>query len=240
MKNSIGLFLTGLGIGIFLGLSESPILLQVLIPLLTIIAGLLSILTGQQNNEKSNANEVGLLNNKNISPFPIMWVVLGMVTGSFLGLFAKNYDITSQGKLFGNKVNSKNERAVDSLSFVIECLQLEMEIKILEKENEYISQAKIDTSKIGLNELIKIKESIKLQKKPLQDSKDNNNNESNSGLRDSKDNPCFVKDLCYKSGEKLAEIFKYESNNDFREILKKYKNSPDSIKIKIANLCNCN
>lgn len=101
MKNGIGLFFTGIGIGIFLGLSESPILLQILIPLLTIIVGLLSILTGQKSEEKSNTNEGNLLVNKNISPFPIMWVVLGMVAGSFLGLLAKNYDITGQGVMFG-------------------------------------------------------------------------------------------------------------------------------------------
>ena len=38
MKNYVGLFFTGVGIGIFLGLSKSPILLQILVPILTVIA----------------------------------------------------------------------------------------------------------------------------------------------------------------------------------------------------------
>ncbi len=107
IKNGVGLFFTGLGIGIFLGLSESSILLQILIPFLTIIVGLLSILTGQKNDDKSNTNDSSLLTNKNISPFPIMWVVLGMVAGSFLGLLAKNYDITGRGEIFGQTTYSK-------------------------------------------------------------------------------------------------------------------------------------
>lgn len=117
MKNSIGLFFTGIGIGVFLGLSESPILLQILIPLLTIIVGLLSILTGQKTEEKSNSNEGNLLLNKNISPFPIMWVVLGMVAGSFLGLLAKNYDITGRGVMFGQPTsnNSTDTILVDAV-----------------------------------------------------------------------------------------------------------------------------
>lgn len=115
MKNSIGLFFTGVGIGIFLGLSESPILLQILIPLLTIIVGLLSILTGQKNEEKPNQSEGNLLVNKNISPFPIMWVVLGMVVGSFLGLLAKNYDITGRGVMFGQPTTySPDTKLVDA------------------------------------------------------------------------------------------------------------------------------
>ncbi len=89
-------------VGIFLGLSESPILLQILIPLLTVIVGLLSILTGQKSDEKPTTNETTFLGNKNISPFPIMWVVLGMVAGSFMGLLAKNYDITGRGEMFGH------------------------------------------------------------------------------------------------------------------------------------------
>jgi len=107
MKNNIGLFFTGVGIGIFLGLSESPILLQILIPLFTITVGLLSILTGQKSDEKSNTDKENLLINKNISPFPIMWVVLGMVLGAYLGLLAKNYDITGRGVIFG-QTTAKN------------------------------------------------------------------------------------------------------------------------------------
>lgn len=105
MKNNTAIFLTGIGIGIFLGLSESPILLQILVPLLTVIIGLLSVLTGQKSDDKTSGNESNLLLNKNISPFPIMWMVMGMVIGSFIGLLAKNYDITGRGKIFGNSLN---------------------------------------------------------------------------------------------------------------------------------------
>ncbi|MDX2278079.1 MAG: sulfite exporter TauE/SafE family protein [Saprospiraceae bacterium] len=92
MKNYVGLFFTGVGIGIFLGLSDSPILLQILVPILTVIAGLLSILSGQKTNENSSGS--GNLLDKNISPFPIMWLIIGMVAGAFTGLLAKNYDVT--------------------------------------------------------------------------------------------------------------------------------------------------
>jgi len=113
MKNNIAIFFTGIGIGIFLGLSESSILLQILVPLLTVIAGLLSILTGQKSNDNTSTNGSNLLINKNISPFPIMWMVIGMVIGSFTGLLAKNYDITGRGEVFGNSIH-KNTPLVKS------------------------------------------------------------------------------------------------------------------------------
>jgi hypothetical protein len=97
MKNYIALFFTGIGIGIFLGLSKSPILLQILVPLLTIIVGLLAILTGQKGFEKpeKEGKEYSLLKLSNINVFPIMWMVLGMVAGSALGILAREYQVLS-------------------------------------------------------------------------------------------------------------------------------------------------
>lgn len=95
MKNNIALFFTGCGIGVFLGLSKSPILLQILVPILTIVVGLLAILTGQKGGSEENKEETNLSIMKNINVFPIMWMILGMVSGSIPGMLARNYDILS-------------------------------------------------------------------------------------------------------------------------------------------------
>ncbi len=93
MKNNRALFFTGIGIGIFMGLSKSEILLQILVPLLTIIVGLLAILTGQKNYEKSDENETQIEKLKNINIYPVMWMILGMVAGSALGIPARTHQI---------------------------------------------------------------------------------------------------------------------------------------------------
>lgn len=109
-KNLVGLFFTGVCIGIFLGLSKTPVLLQILVPLFTIIVSLLAIFTGKSNYESKN--EV-LKSIKNVSVFPIMWLLIGMVIGSCLGLLMKNYDVLapSRGEI---NVNDKNQPKVES------------------------------------------------------------------------------------------------------------------------------
>lgn len=122
MKNNVALYFTGLGLGVFLGLSKSPILLQVLVPMLTIVVGLLAILTGQKNESTENEpDNTTLLRIKNINVFPIMWMILGMVSGSIPGMLARNYDIFSPKK--EPTVEAKNEKepekAVDGSSSIL-------------------------------------------------------------------------------------------------------------------------
>jgi len=110
MKDYLALLITGVGIGFFLGLSESPLLSQILVPILTVIAGLLSILTGQKNIDGSGEMGTKSVFNKRISPLPIMWIIIGMVVGSSVGLLAKNYDIFRNRNLqLINQIDSESD-----------------------------------------------------------------------------------------------------------------------------------
>jgi len=110
MKNNIALFFTGFGIGVFLGLSKSPILLQILVPILTIVVGLLAILTGQENGSGYDKKDTSFSKMKNINAFPIMWMILGMVSGSVPGMLARNYNILSPNEIVNTEPKSAEKK----------------------------------------------------------------------------------------------------------------------------------
>jgi|GEM_PF-5476890 len=96
MKNNLATFISGISMGILIGLSESEILAKILVPILTVVIGALSILVGYKTSEKGDDSSAGfekLINRINL--FPIMFLVVGIVVGAFGGLYAKNYDIMS-------------------------------------------------------------------------------------------------------------------------------------------------
>ncbi len=100
MKNNLATFISGISMGILIGLSESEILAKILVPILTLVIGTLSILVGYKRDEKGDDSAEGfekLINRINL--FPIMFLVVGIVVGAFGGLYAKNYDIMSPPKV---------------------------------------------------------------------------------------------------------------------------------------------
>lgn len=234
MKNYIGLFFTGFGIGIFLGLSESPILLQVLIPLLTVIVGLLSILTGQKDEVKPNESEPKLLNTKNISTFPIMWMVLGMVAGAFGGLYAKNHDITGTGVLFGNKVSSQSNQIENSLESKTDAENL--------PENKVDLQTPkpdIETASLEKENSLEDKNARSPSKKQGQIFPKTEVRKSSTFLRDNEKDRCNSLDLCNKNGPELVYLASKFKNKNIIRLLKGPSINLDSLKSKIIELCNC-
>ena len=247
MKSNIYILITGVGIGVLMGLSESPVLVQILVPVLTVVASLISILTGQTNQAKTGEGGA-FLGLKNISVSPIMSLIIGLVLGTFLGLFSKNFDITNRGKLFGNEVTSKSELALDSLIVKIRLLSLKQEILILEKQNEYLLSKGIETDSKGLSfdDLENIKKVMKEQNKLIEQLTKNGDISTRTSIRNFQNSGiggashiCYSLKLCQKNGLELTKILKDNSNEEIQIILNKYQNSPDSINHQIKKYCNC-
>jgi hypothetical protein len=88
----------GIGIGWLIGLSVSPVLNIILTGLITILASILTIISGIS---KSNAaaedtvKDTNLVTSKiiNVNLFPLMWLVIGIVSGSVSGIYTRNHDL---------------------------------------------------------------------------------------------------------------------------------------------------
>lgn len=237
MKNNIGLFVTGIGIGIFLGLSDSPILLQVLVPFLTILSGLLSIFTGQKNQEPAEAKEGELNKFRNLSSIPMMLVVVGMVFGSFLGMLARNYDICSPAWL----ADSKKDPQVNVVVVPFE----KGDTSILNNRQiiELINQAK-NKSNIEKGKDLDIKgnppkeEPQKIRANNSQSIPPKTNN-SQTVLHESQEELCSKPNICILRGAELVSACRYVEHSDIKRIVRSPMINTDSLKFKINQICNC-
>lgn len=96
MKNNLATLIIGISVGVLLGLSETEILEKVLLPVFTLIVGILSILAGYRKTDgatESRDDIKKLITQINL--LPVMFLIVGMVGGAFIGLYAKNHDVTS-------------------------------------------------------------------------------------------------------------------------------------------------
>lgn len=238
MKNSLALFFTGTGIGILLGLSDSPVLLQVLVPLLAIIVGLLSIFTGQKNYEASEGKESNLTRIQNVSAVPIMLMVIGMVSGAFLGMLARNYDICSPPWVS----NPEKEKPINV-------------ILLNQETSDSTKTADLSDAQVGeLIHLLKnssnneIRKAFDLEKvdkpkgntKTLDDSKTPADKPKSHGtvVHGTQGELCNPK-ICKLNGAALVAELCYSTHPDISRIVNSHIINVDSLKSKINQICKC-
>ena len=215
------------------------------------MASLVSILTGQTIQAKSGetSNILGL---KNISVLPIMLLISGIVLGAYFGLLSKNFDITNQGKLFGNTVSYKGDPAIDSLIVKIKLLTLRQEVLILEKQNEYLLHQRIvPTSEIlSFNDFTNLKKELGEQNNTIDIfTKKNIDTKINSPEKEVKsvtvlhattmEDLCKISYICRLTGADLVAACKNIADYDIKSIVKSPIINTDSLKFKINQICNC-
>lgn len=83
----LALLCSGLGAGWIVGLSVSPVVSIVVTSVIALIVSVTSAITGLQNNNPGIA--VNPLPNISISPFPVMFVVVGLAIGASVGVVAR-------------------------------------------------------------------------------------------------------------------------------------------------------
>ena len=238
MKNSIAIFFTGIGIGILLGLSDSPVLLQVLVPLLAIIVGLLSIFTGQKNYEASEGKESNLSRIQNVSALPIMLMVIGMVSGAFLGMLARNYDICSPPWVSnpekGNPINVivLNQETSDSskTAGMNDAQAAELIHLLKNSSNNEVRKA------FGLGNANKLKENVRT----ADESKTTADNPKRSGtvMHGTQSELCNSK-ICKLSGAALVAELCYSDHVEIKRIINSPIINTDSLKSKVNQICKC-
>lgn len=232
MKNNIGLFVTGTGIGIFLGLSDSPILLQVLVPFLTLLSGLLSIFSGQRNHENPETKESELAKFKNLSSIPMMLVVVGMVVGSFLGMFARNYDVCSPSWLSNQDKESEIKIVVVPIggrdSLLLDKQQI-AEITNQIRGNHLSSTNKNETPQ---------KKEVKGNSNKTEDGS-HKTNSSQTVLHESQEELCNKPNICIYRGAELVSACRYVEHDEIKRIVRSKIINTDSLKLKINEICKC-
>lgn len=92
--------LVGGGIGWLIGLSVSPVVSQVLAALLGLVATLITALSGLQKPDSNSADNQTFLNYR-VSPWPLAALMIGLVIGSIVGIYARN------GIWFGSEVSAE-------------------------------------------------------------------------------------------------------------------------------------
>jgi len=91
----LSLFIIGFGIGWLMGLSVAPVASTILTTLLTAVMTLVGILSGieGQRGESSETGQVPNLSSRwAVNPVPVAILILGILAGSSVGIFARNHD----------------------------------------------------------------------------------------------------------------------------------------------------
>lgn len=103
----IYLFILGISLGWLVGMSASPVLAIILGSIISLIATIVSVLTGINFNtstQKSESEENQKPFQKNINIAPLSFLVLFIALGTALGLFCRTNDIFGiQPNIFANK-----------------------------------------------------------------------------------------------------------------------------------------
>ncbi|MCW5922910.1 MAG: hypothetical protein KIS77_11235 [Saprospiraceae bacterium] len=247
MTKNIYTAITGIGIGILMGLSKSPILAQILVPILTVMVSLISILSGQTTPTKSEEAST-ILGLKNINILPVMSLVIGLVFGAYFGLLARNYDITNPST-WAKRTKSDNE--IDSLTFDIKLLSLRQSKLILEKQNNYLLNQEIKPNSDGLtySDLTNLLKSFEEQNKKIEKFALNTDDKSKDleeksilhGVKGaSAESVCKIKKFCRLDGVDLIFACQYIDNAEIREIINSSTINIDSLKSKMHRICKCN
>ncbi|MBR9921756.1 MAG: hypothetical protein GYB31_13030 [Bacteroidetes bacterium] len=93
MKNTLAIFVSGVCIGVMLGLSRSETLSSVLVPIISVLMSLVSIVAGVKLLEKDiEAKKIPIVK---ISAVPVMFLLIGIIAGIFPGNLLRNYNVLS-------------------------------------------------------------------------------------------------------------------------------------------------
>jgi hypothetical protein len=244
MKN-IYTLIAGFGIGILMGLSKSPILVQILVPVLTLFVSLISVLSGQSGQTKSEEVGTTILGLKNVNILPIMAMIVGLVFGAFIGLICRNYDITNPSAW---SKKTKFDLSIDSLNMDIKLLSLNQQKIVLEKQNKYLvlQEIKANTeSSLTFSELTSIKKISEDQNNKINIPDKRESKESQSVLFGEKgmsiEQACkLIPKICDLSPAELVAACLRIDDYDIKTILRSSKIDTDSLKFKISETCNCN
>lgn len=90
----IALVVTGLGIGWLVGMSVSPVISIVITSLSGAAAVVIAVFSGVREklaNPKMSTSAIGRWL-KLVTPVPVMWLVIGIVAGTCLGVWARTHN----------------------------------------------------------------------------------------------------------------------------------------------------
>lgn len=242
MRN-IYTLITGFGIGILMGLSKSPILAQILVPVLTLFVSLISILSGQSGQTKPD-EQGSILGFKNVNILPITALVIGLVLGSLNGLIFQNSDITNPTTWHKK---DKYDIAIDSLNMDIKLLSLKQEKIVLEKQNNFLVSQEVKAnseSNLIFSELTNIRNDIAMQNNKTivpdkQDAKESQTLLFGANGMSIRQACKLIPTICDLPPAELVAACIRIDDYDIIEILRGPKINTDSLKSKINKICKC-
>jgi len=96
--NIPSLLICGAGIGILLGLSASPVLNIIVGSVIALVGGIIGGLSGLKSDSDAPRRR------SSVSALPLATLVIGLVVGSLLGIYIRNYDLLAPSpQQFANK-----------------------------------------------------------------------------------------------------------------------------------------
>ena len=109
--NSLSILLTGIALGWLVGLSVSHVVQTVVASLIGLLVSIISILAGLHSTEDDSASKNHIVYSlSQISVFPIMFLVIGISTGTTFGILARTHSILSPKEYRERFVNNQTKK----------------------------------------------------------------------------------------------------------------------------------